>query len=177
MILAVSTRIAVEDLSWHPRRMSESEDPMLRAIGLARSGMRRGDGGPFGAVVTRDGAIVGEGWNQVLSRNDPTAHAEVVAIRDACARLGSFSLDGCEIHTTGEPCPMCLGAILWARIRRIHFGFGIAEAAEAGFDDREFHRQFALPPGERLIPSGRSHGAEARELLDEYIRLPGRTSY
>jgi guanine deaminase len=150
---------------------------MRRAIELARIGMNSGAGGPFGAVVVKDGAIVGEGYNRVLASNDPTAHGEVVAIRAACARLGSFSLEGCEIHTTGEPCPMCLGAILWARISRIYYGFSINDAAAAGFDDREFHRQFALPAAERMVPSAPLAPEEAKELLGEYLALPGRVRY
>jgi guanine deaminase len=157
--------------------MDDKEPFMMRAIELARQGMRRGDGGPFGAVVTRGGEIIGEGWNQVLANNDPTAHAEVVAIRAACARIGGFSLAGCEIHTTGEPCPMCLGAILWARIGAIYQGFRIEEAAEVGFDDREFHRQFTLPAEQRSIPSRDSCRAAALELIGEYARLPGRRIY
>jgi tRNA(Arg) A34 adenosine deaminase TadA len=150
---------------------------MRRAIELARLGMNRGDGGPFGAVVVRDGEIVGEGWNRVLATNDPTAHGEIVAIRDACSRLADFSLVGCEIHTTGQPCPMCLGAIHWARISRIHYGFGIGEAAEIGFDDREIYEQFALPAERRAIPAGELGRGEALELLGEYVRLADRRRY
>lgn len=150
---------------------------MRRAIELARTGMNSGAGGPFGAVVVKDGGIVGEGYNRVLATNDPTAHGEVVAIRDACARLGSFSLEGCEIHTSGEPCPMCLGAILWSRISRIYYGFSIADAATIGFDDREFYRQFSLPPVERSVPSVQLASEEARVLLGEYAVLPGRVAY
>ncbi len=150
---------------------------MKRAIELARQGMRRGDGGPFGAVVVKEGEIIGEGWNRVLATNDPTAHAEMMAIRAACARLGSFSLEGCEIHSTGEPCPMCLGAIHWARLGAIHHGFRVEEAAEAGFDDREFFRQMTLPPEQRRIPTRESCRAEALELLREYKQLPGKRSY
>jgi guanine deaminase len=155
----------------------EKEQFMMRAIQLAREGMRRGDGGPFGAVVVRDGRIIGEGWNRVLSGNDPTAHGEITAIRDACAREGVYQLDGCEIHTTGEPCPMCLGAIHWARIARIHYGFRIGDAARIGFDDHEFYRQFQLPPGQRLIPSGELCREAAIELADEYAAMPGRRVY
>ena len=115
--------------------MSSDSPFMQRAIELAKSGMLAGHGGPFGAVIVRDGEIIGEGWNQVLRNNDPTAHGEVTAIRDACNKLGDFKLTGCEIHTTGEPCPMCLGAIHWARIDRIYYGFSIKDAATAGFDD------------------------------------------
>lgn len=150
---------------------------MRRAIELAREGMRAGAGGPFGAVVVKDGGIVGEGFNQVIARCDPTAHGEVTAIRDACARLKSFSLEGCEIHTTGEPCPMCLGAIHWARIGRIYYGFSISDAATIGFDDREFYRQFALPPEERRVPCSELAGEEARRLLGEYRALPERVAY
>ncbi len=145
---------------------------MMRAIELAREGVRRGDGGPFGAVITRHGTIVGEGWNQVLSRNDPTAHGEVMAIRDACARLGTFALADCEIYTTGQPCPMCLGAIYWARLRAIHFGFGIDDAAAIGFDDREFFTQMALPAARRRVPETRLCGEAALALAREYAAQP-----
>lgn len=150
---------------------------MRRAIELARLGMSSGAGGPFGAVVVKGGEIIGEGFNRVIATNDPTAHGEVVAIRDACARLGRFSLEGCEIHTTGEPCPMCLGAIHWARISRIYYGFSITDAAAIGFDDREFYRQFGLPLAERRVPSVELAGEEARLLLGEYMALPGRVAY
>lgn len=150
---------------------------MRRAIELARLGMNSGAGGPFGAVVVKDGEIIGEGHNRVLGTNDPTAHGEIVAIRDACARLGHFSLQGCEIHTTGEPCPMCLGAIHWARIGRIYYGFSITDAAAIGFDDREFYRQFTLPLAEREVPCAELAAEEARELLGEYLALPGRVAY
>jgi tRNA(Arg) A34 adenosine deaminase TadA len=150
---------------------------MMRAIELARQGMRRGDGGPFGAVVAREGEIIGEGWNRVLATNDPTAHAEIMAIRAASARLGSFSLDGCEIHSTGEPCPMCLGAIQWARLGVIFHGFRVEEAAEVGFNDREFFRQMTLPKEERRIPTRESCRTEALELLREYAQLPGKRIY
>lgn len=150
---------------------------MRRAIELARKGMTRGAGGPFGAVIVRNGEIVGEGWNRVLETNDPTAHGEVSAIRDACARLGTHSLEGCEIHTTGQPCPMCLGAIHWARIGRIYYGFRIEDAAEIGFDDSEFYRQFALPSGERAIPAEESCREEALVLARDYLQLPGRRAY
>jgi guanine deaminase len=156
-----------------------SADPrfMRRAIELARIGMNSGAGGPFGAVVVKDGEIIGEGYNRVISTLDPTAHGEVVAIRDACARLGNFSLEGCEIHTTGEPCPMCLGAILWSRIPRIYYGFSITDAATIGFDDREFYRQFSMPAAEREVPCTQFAAEEAKVLLGEYAALPGRVAY
>jgi tRNA(Arg) A34 adenosine deaminase TadA len=161
----------------HFSRMEHRKEFMKRAIELARHGMRRGDGGPFGAVVVRDGEIIGEGWNRVLATNDPTAHGEITAIREACARLGSFSLEGCEIHSTGEPCPMCLGAIHWARIGAIHYGFRIEDAAEIGFDDREFFRQFQLPPEQRTIPSSESCREGALELIREYAAMPDKRHY
>jgi len=150
---------------------------MMRAIELARHGMTRGDGGPFGAVVVRDGEIVGEGWNRVLVTNDPTAHGEVTAIRDACSRAATFDLGGCVIYTTGEPCPMCLGAIYWARISAIRYGFGIEDAAEIGFDDRTFYRQFALPAGERDVSATSLCRDEALKLVADYVGLPGRRVY
>lgn len=150
---------------------------MRRAIELAREGMNLGAGGPFGAVIVRDGVIVGEGWNRVIATHDPTAHGEISAIRGACARLGTFSLDGCEIYTTGQPCPMCLGAIHWARIGKIYFGFRIEDAAEIGFDDTEFFRQMLLPADERLISSQELCRPEALDLARDYTHLPGRQPY
>ncbi len=150
---------------------------MQRAIELARKGMHGGDGGPFGAVVVREGKIIGEGWNRVLATNDPTAHGEVVAIRDACGKGNVFSLEGCEIYTTGQPCPMCLGAIHWARIGAIYYGFSIADAAGIGFDDRRFFEQFSLPAGERTIPETELGRGLALELAKEYLEMPGRITY
>lgn len=152
-------------------------DFMGRAIELARAGMGGGEGGPFGAVIVKQGEIIGEGWNRVLATNDPTAHGEVVAIRDACSRMGNFSLEGCEIHTTGQPCPMCLGAIHWARIEKIYYGFDIADAAKIGFDDSEFFHQFSLPSNERTIPEIQSGHEAALLLTEEYMALPGRKIY
>ena len=157
--------------------MGNPEIFMKRAIELAKWGMTRGDGGPFGAVIVHHGQIVGEGWNRVVGMNDPTAHGEITAIRDACARLDTFDLHGCEIHTTGQPCPMCLGAIHWARIERIYYGFRIEDAEEIGFDDREFFRQMSLPPEERLIPSAELCRTEALELVAEYARMPEKQPY
>lgn len=155
----------------------EKEDFMRRAIELARQGMNSGAGGPFGAVIVKDGSIVGEGWNRVVATNDPTAHGEVSAIRDACSKLGTFSLEGCEIHTTGQPCPMCLGAIHWARIGRIYYGFRIEDAARIGFDDTEFFRQMMIPVEERLIQSSELCRDEALVLAEDYLAIPGRVHY
>ncbi len=135
--------------------MNPDLDPsvfMRRAIELSRSHMEAGEGGPFGAVVVKDGTVVAEGWNRVTSSHDPTAHAEVTAIREACARLGTFELRGCEIYTSCEPCPMCLSAIYWARLDRIWYANGQADAAAIQFDDAWLYREVALPLGERSLP-------------------------
>jgi len=125
---------------------------MQRAIELAAHGIDAGDGGPFGCVIVHDDEIVGEGWNRVVGSNDPTAHGEIVALRAAAARLGRFSLAGCELFTTGEPCPMCLGAIYWARIDAVHYAMDASEVAEIGFDDRAFYEQLAMPRERRALP-------------------------
>lgn len=122
---------------------------MLRAIELARSGMESGDGGPFGCVVVKDGRVVGEGNNRVTSTNDPTAHAEVVAIREACKTLDAFQLDGCSIYTSCEPCPMCLGAIYWARPAQVFYACTREDAAAVGFDDDFIYDEIALPNEDR----------------------------
>ena len=157
--------------------MEERKSFMRRAIELARHGMEQGAGGPFGAVIVRDSVIVGEGWNRVVGNNDPTAHGEISAIRDACERLGTFSLNDCEIHTTGQPCPMCLGAIQWARMKKIYYGFRIEDAASLGFDDTKFFRQFALPVAERSIPAEELCRDDALVLARDYMRLPSRRHY
>jgi len=126
---------------------------MARAIQLSIENVYSGRGGPFGAVVVKDGAIIGEAANQVTSTNDPTAHAEVLAIRAACRKLGSFELVGCEIYTSCEPCPMCLGAIYWARLARIYFGNADADASKIGFDDSVIYREIARPHSQRKIPT------------------------
>lgn len=126
---------------------------MREAIRLAVSRMAEGTGGPFGAVVVRGDEIVGRGWNEVVPRHDPTAHAEVLAIREACQRLGSHRLDGCEIYSSCEPCPMCWGAIHWARLDRVWYGATRVDAARAGFDDELLYDELRRPPGDRRLPS------------------------
>jgi guanine deaminase len=150
---------------------------MRRALVLARRGMKAGDGGPFGAVVVRGGAIVGEGWNRVVATRDPTAHGEIVAIRAAGRRLATFRLEGCDLYTSGEPCPMCLGAAYWARIDRIFFGFTVADAARIGFDDRVIYREVARPAGRRTIPAVKLLAREARAVAREYAADPRRVTY
>jgi guanine deaminase len=153
------------------------EDFMRRAIELSRIHMHDGAGGPFGAVVVKDGKIVGEGWNQVTSTNDPTAHAEIVAIREAARTLGSFSLDGCEIYSSCEPCPMCLGAILWGRFARLYYANSRAEAATIGFDDALFYREVAAAPEARDLPSLRLLQQEAEAVFREWAKKPDKIRY
>jgi len=125
---------------------------MARAIQLAMQNVHSGRGGPFGAVIVKDRSVIAEGANQVTSTSDPTAHAEVLAIRAACAKLKVFELQGCEIYTSCEPCPMCLGAIYWARLSCIYFAGSAADASGAGFDDSLIYREIAQPHTERTIP-------------------------
>lgn len=139
--------------------------------------MLLGEGGPFGAVVARDGYIVGEGWNRVTSSNDPTAHAEIVAIREACRRLGSFSLAGCDLYTSCEPCPMCLGAIYWARLDRIFYANTTEDAAAIGFDDSSIAADLERPRGDRRIPMTHLDSDIAAEAFREWQQWPGRTPY
>ncbi|MDH4319795.1 MAG: nucleoside deaminase, partial [Desulfobulbaceae bacterium] len=124
---------------------------MARAIKLAEEGMKKGDGGPFGAVVVKNDQIIGSGWNRVLQSNDPTAHAEIVAIRSACAHIDSYRLEGCTLYVNCEPCPMCLAAIYWARIERLCFGASRKDAAAIGFDDDHIYQEVCLPVHERKL--------------------------
>lgn len=126
---------------------------MEKAIALATENVTSGSGGPFGAVIVRDGSIVATGTNLVTATNDPTAHAEVVAIRNACATLSSFELSGCHIYTSCEPCPMCLAAIYWARCDAIFYGNCAADAAAAGFDDAFLYEEMTRPMDQRTIPA------------------------
>jgi guanine deaminase len=141
---------------------------MQEAIRISISKMRANCGGPFGAVVVRDGKIVGRGWNQVTSTNDPTAHAEVMAIRDACRRLKTFQLEDCELYTNCEPCPMCLSAIYWARLKKIYFANTRHDAAEIEFDDDFIYREVALPIRERKIPMKQILRREAIKAFAEW---------
>jgi guanine deaminase len=125
---------------------------MARAIQLSLDNVLSGKGGPFGAVIVKNGEILAEGVNRVTAINDPTAHAEVVAIREACAKLRAFELTGCEIYTSCEPCPMCLGAIYWARLARVYFGNLAVDASKIGFDDSFIYREIAQALPKRSIP-------------------------
>ncbi len=157
---------------------NKTDNDFLReAIQLARDGMMTGQGGPFGAVIVRNGEIVGKGSNQVTSTNDPTAHAEVVAIRDACQRLGTFQLEGCTLYASCEPCPMCLGAIYWARPDRIVYGSLHSDAAGAGFDDQFIYEEIEKPRDERHIPMQQSLRDEANVVFREWVALDKRIRY
>ncbi|MBK8228442.1 MAG: nucleoside deaminase [Flavobacteriales bacterium] len=159
--------------------MDPNDERFLReAIALARAGMDRNEGGPFGCVVVKDGEIIGRGNNKVTSSNDPTAHAEVVAIREACQAIGSFQLEGCTLYTSCEPCPMCLGAIYWARPYRIVFAATRADAAQAGFDDQLIYDELPLPAEQRRIATEANvlrH--EALAVFKEWMSKPDRTVY
>jgi tRNA(Arg) A34 adenosine deaminase TadA len=150
---------------------------LLRAVELSRQGMHRGAGGPFGAVIARDGKIVGEGYNRVTSANDPSAHAEVEAIRTACRHLGSFELRGCTIYASCEPCPMCLGAIYWARLDRLVYANTSADAAAIHFDDAELHAQLSRPLNQQKLPSVHIALSEARSVFEEWSRLEAKILY
>src|SRR5688572_13696706 len=149
---------------------------MQEAIRLSLEMMRAGKGGPFGAIVVRDGEIIGRGWNQVTSANDPTAHAEIVAIREACRNAGAFLLEGAELYASCEPCPMCLSAVYWARIRRVYYAAGRRDAAEAGFLDEMIYEELAREASQRRIPCiglGREQALAAfREWKQKSDRIP-----
>ena len=154
-----------------------SEAFMQEAIRLASEAVQSGKGGPFGAVVVRDGSVIGRGGNQVTSTLDPTAHAEIVAIRDACANTGDFSLAGCEIYSSCEPCPMCLAAIHWARIDRIYYAATREDAALIGFDDAKIHHEMARPAAEREVGMKRLCAGEALAPFRAWQVKEDRTAY
>lgn len=158
--------------------MTEQQKTFMRmAIDLSRAGMEEGKGGPFGCVIVKDGEIVGKGSNSVLTQNDPTAHAEVVAIRDACQHLKHFQLDGCELYTSCEPCPMCLGAIYWARPERVFYANTKQDAAEAGFDDDFIYEELAIPKQDRKIPFNQFLQEEAKQVFQEWVSKDDKTVY
>ncbi|HXU19531.1 MAG TPA: nucleoside deaminase [Verrucomicrobiae bacterium] len=150
---------------------------MARAIQLSIENVRAARGGPFGAVVVRGGKILAEGVNCVTLANDPTAHAEVVAIREACRKLQLFELKGCEIYTSSEPCPMCLGAIYWARLDRAYFGNTTADASKAGFDDSLIYFEISRPHSQRKIPVIQLMRDEALEAFRVWRQQPNKLSY
>ena len=157
--------------------MGEKEKEfMRRAVELSAESMEHG-GGPFGAVIVRDGKIVAEGTNNVTTGCDPTAHAEVTAIRRAAESLGNFDLAGCEIYTSCEPCPMCLGAIYWARLDRIWFANDRQDAARAGFDDSLIYHEISLPADQRSIAMRRIDDRGAREVFERWSAQPNKIEY
>jgi guanine deaminase len=157
--------------------MNTDEYFMSQAISLAQNGMDANAGGPFGAVVVCGGEIIGKGWNQVTSTNDPTAHAEVTAIREACQRLGSFQLDGCTLYTSCEPCPMCLGAIYWARPAKVVFACTREDAAEIGFDDHFIYDEIEKPIEERQMEIVNFMRDEALEVFKNWENKSDKTEY
>jgi guanine deaminase len=157
--------------------MSQHDDWMRRAVAISAEKMRAGCGGPFGAIIVRDNKIIAEGFNQVTSANDPTAHAEVVAIRTACRALGTFSLAGCDIYTSCEPCPMCLAAIYWARLDRVYYANTRADAAAIGFDDDHLYREVAKEIAERGLPFIRLECEEAARVFREWVEKPDKIPY
>ena len=150
---------------------------MRHAVKLSAERMREGAGGPFGAVIVKDGKVIAEGWNKVTSTNDPTAHAEVSAIRAACAKLGTFSLAGCDIYTSCEPCPMCLSAIYWARLDRIYFANSRQDAAAIGFDDALIYDEVPKPIDQRIIPTVKLDLPEAEAVFAEWRAKPDKVQY
>lgn len=152
-------------------------DHMRRAIALSREKMQANEGGPFGAVVVKDGEVIAEGWNCVTSSNDPTAHAEVVAIRRACEKLARFDLRGCEIYTSCEPCPMCLASIYWARLDRMYYANSRDDAAAIDFDDEFLYREVAMDIDKRSMPTDRLLEDEALEVFREWDKKPDKVRY
>jgi guanine deaminase len=150
---------------------------MARAIELSIENVRAAQGGPFGAVIVKDNQIIAEGTNCVTSSNDPTAHAEITAIRSACAKLGCFELSGCDIYSSCEPCPMCLGAIYWARPSRVYFGNTAADAARAGFDDSFIYKEIPKPISERKILMKQIMHEEALAAFRLWERQPNKEHY
>ena len=150
---------------------------MARAIQLSIENVHSGRGGPFGAVIVRDGKIVAEGVNEVTSTNDPTAHAEVLAIRRACSKLRTFELKDCELYTSCEPCPMCLGAIYWARLSHLYFANTAADAAKIGFDDSFIYGELKQPPSQRRISTTQMMREEASAGFRAWMEKTDKTPY
>ncbi len=150
---------------------------MAEAIALAEKNVKSLHGGPFGAVVVKEGKIVGMGSNKVTVENDPTAHAEIVAIRDAAKNLGTFDLSGCEIYSSCEPCPMCLGAIYWARFDKLYYAATKDDAAKANFDDSFIYKEFSLPKEERSILAVQMMRESAVKVFDAWIKEENKVPY
>ena len=157
--------------------MTREEKFMNEAIVLSQNGVRNNEGGPFGCIVVKDDKIVGRGNNKVTSSNDPTAHAEVVAIRDACKNLGTFQLEGCEIYTSCEPCPMCLGAIYWARPKVVYFANSRQDAANIGFDDSMIYEELGIDLDKRKIPIINLGSEDALKIFEEWQNKEDKIEY
>jgi tRNA(Arg) A34 adenosine deaminase TadA len=158
--------------------MTEAQKSFMQlAIDLSREGMINGKGGPFGCVIVKDGTIVGKGCNSVCSTNDPTAHAEIVAIREACNNMNTYQLQGCEVYTSCEPCPMCMGAIYWARPDRVFFANDKNDAAEAGFDDNFIYEELTVPLPVRKIPMKQLFLGDAKEVFRQWMAKADKMQY
>ena len=157
--------------------MTREEKFMMEAIALSQNGVRNNEGGPFGCIIVKDDTIIGRGNNKVTSSNDPTAHAEVVAIRDACKNLGTFQLGGCEIYTSCEPCPMCLGAIYWARPKVVYFANSRQDAANIGFDDSMIYEELGIDLDKRKIPIINLGSEDALKIFEEWQNKEDKIEY
>lgn len=159
------------------KKDTAAEKYLNRAIELAKYSVENGFGGPFGAVIVKNGKIIGEGFNKVTSSNDPTSHAEIVAIREACRNIDSYQLDGCEIYVSCEPCPMCLGAIYWARPAKLYYAATRYDAAKAGFDDSFIYDEISLNPTERKIPTVHFSVKNANEAFGIWNSIEDKKKY
>lgn len=157
--------------------MERSDDLLRQAIRVAADRSLDGRCGPFGAVIERGGEVVGTGWNRVVQSRDPTAHAEIVAIRNACTKLGTHDLSGCTLYASCEPCPMCLVAVYWARIDKVVYAADRTDVAEAGFDDDTLYRQVTLPPNQRSVECVQSLHKEGRAVLMKWRENPAKMMY
>jgi guanine deaminase len=157
--------------------MTREEKFMIKAIALSREGIENNEGGPFGCIVIKNNTIIGRGNNRVIITNDPAAHAEIIAIRDACKNIGSFQLDGCEIYTSCEPCPMCLGAIYWARPRAVYYANTRDDAAVIGFDDAMIYEEMIIGPEHRKIPIINVCRPEALKVFEYWSTRQNKTLY
>jgi guanine deaminase len=156
---------------------NDDEKHLAHAVALSREHMEGGRGGPFGAVIVRDGRVLAEGWNEVTSTNDPTAHAEVVAIRRACREVGDFSLAGATLYASCEPCPMCLASAYWARVSRIVYANTRADAAAIGFDDSFIYDEIPLDPDKRSLPAMHRPTPEARAVFEAWLNKADKIRY
>ena len=169
---------SLKDCTSKLQQVAEAQSEFMQiAIQEAREGISNGDGGPFGTAIVRDGVLIASGHNHVLAYNGPTCHGEVDAIRKACKRLGTFDLTGCDIYASCEPCPMCLGAIYWARLSRLFYAATQHDAAAAGFDDAFIYRELSLPPSERHLPTSALSRDEALRAFEAWREQDDKVAY